>query len=402
MAEEIEAGTAGVSNELKSMIPPSQPKSASVTSTVTEKSMITKVLAFSTAVLSAVVVCLSIALARLSLRSGDTITNSSTIPIVQEVPTIPTKNPVPGVNICAGTKVSLPNIPCVIDELEQEVNTTAFALGTAEQSGVNVTLGYQGLYDTNAEPITEPFWEAGLCPVNVHWHLGTEHYSVGQYDEYGDSPAFHAADYDANYNRALAGDVRAGFKCHYFDETDSRFTTEYEWKHCVNTHVGETYEVHWPHSNMGDCGTPNQYQEPFYDGVFCRFATDYLGSLDFAKIGVQGQIFSIINDEAYYYPDLMRGMIVDGEMGMDMAKYTGSTTGTTRDNEICSQYTGITWQVDRKCHLISASSFDKMCADMKAQRDDMSGDLYPHGARELVADHLAADNQQRRALLRGI
>ena len=37
-----------------------------------------------------------------------------------------------------------------------------------------------------------------------------------------------------------------------------------------------------------------------------------------------------------------------------------------------------------------------MCADMKAQRDDMSGDLYPHGARELVADDLAANNHQRR------
>ena len=56
----------------------------------------------------------------------------------------------------------------------------------------------------------------------------------------------------------------------------------------------------------------------------------------------------------------------------------------------------ITWQVDRKCHLISASSFDKLCADMKAMKDEMSGDLYPHGARELVADHLVADNQQSR------
>merc|ERR1712061_688625 len=74
----------------------------------------------------------------------------------------------------------------------------------------------------------------------------------------------------------------------------------------------------------------------------------------------------------------MRGWIVDGDYGLDIAKYTGSTTGTTRNNEICSRYTPITWQVDRKCHLISASSFDKMCADMKAQRDDMSKDLYAH------------------------
>lgn len=159
--------------------------------------------------------------------------------------------------------------------------------------------------------------------------------------------------------------------------------------------VGQTYEVHWPHSKGGACGTVNQYQTPFYDGVFCH--TDKLNlNQTNMDIGVQAQVFTIVNDEDYYYPNLMRGMIVDeaNGFGEDMAFYTGSTTGTSRDNEICSQYSPITWQVDRKCHLISASSFDKMCADMKAQRDDMSEDLYPHGSRELVADHLAANNHQ--------
>jgi len=107
---------------------------------------------------------------------------------------------------------------------------------------------------------------------------------------------------------------------------------------------------------------------------------------------VQAQVFTIVNDEDYYYPDLMRGMIVDGDYGAEITKYTGSTTGQTFSNTLCSAYTPITWQVDRKCHLISASSFDKMCADMKAQRDDMSTDLEPHGSRGLVNDSLAANN----------
>merc|ERR1712227_578938 len=163
-------------------------------------------------------------------------------------------------------------------------------------------------------------------------------------------------------------------------------------------HVGETYEVHWPHSALGACGTPNQYQFPFYDGVFCGATAELLGSLapqDIAdNVGVQGQVFTIINDEDYYYPDLMRGMIVDGEhnMGTDIAYYTGSSTGTSRDNAVCSAYSPITWQVDRKCHLISASSFDKMCADMKQNFDDMSMDLHPHGARALVDKALNANN----------
>merc|ERR1711924_503997 len=90
------------------------------------------------------------------------------------------------------------------------------------------------------------------------------------------------------------------------------------------------------------------------------------------------------------YTDLIKGMIVGGDFGADMAIYTGSTTGTSRDNDICSAYSPITWQVDRKCHIISASSFDKMCADMKSQVDDMSHDLYAHGARKLVTKELAS------------
>merc|ERR1711924_114028 len=106
--------------------------------------------------------------------------------------------------------------------------------------------------------------------------------------------------------------------------------------------------------------------------------------------GVQAQVYTIVNDERYYYPDLIKGMIVAGDYGKDMAYYTGSTTGTSRDNTVCSQYSPITWQVDRTCHLISASSFDKMCADMKAQVDDMKDDLYPHGARELVTKAMSS------------
>jgi len=257
-----------------------------------------------------------------------------------------------------------------------------------EQAGGDVSVGYTGQLDTgDRQPITEPYWNAGLCPVNVHWHLGAEHRSEGQFDEDGVGPG--------SSHRRLGSDVRQGFQCHLYDEEDAKFTEEYDWKHCKGMVVGQTYEAHWPHSAAGACGTPNQYQTPFYDGVFCNGGIVSLDPLNtFEKIGVQSQVYTIVNDEAYYYPDMIRGMIVDGEYGEDIAKYTGSTTGTSRNNEICSKYTPITWQVDRKCHLISASSFDKLCADMKAQRDDMSDDLHAHGSRELVTDELTANNHQ--------
>jgi len=187
-----------------------------------------------------------------------------------------------------------------------------------------------------------------------------------------------------------------GYRCHKYNESDSKFTKAYDWKYCEDMVVGETYEVHWPHSTAGACGTPNQYQTPFYDGVFCIDGGLSSTISTSQQIGVQAQIFTIVNDEAYYYPSLMWGMIVDGDYGAEITKYTGSTTGTSRSNTICSKYTPITWQVDRKCHLISASTFDQMCAEMKAQRDDMHVDTHPHGARELVSDILAADNQVHR------
>ena len=183
-----------------------------------------------------------------------------------------------------------------------------------------------------------------------------------------------------------------------YKASDAKFTKPYTWKHCVNMEVGQTYEIHWPHSAAGMCGTRHQFQSPFYDGVFCKDGIISLSPLNtYQKIGVQAQVFTVVNDESYYVPDLIKGMIVKGDKGADIAKYTGSTTGTSRSNTVCSKYTPITWQVDRKCHMVSASSFDKLCADMKAQHDDMSSDLYPHGSRELVADNFAANNQQSRA-----
>jgi len=306
----------------------------------------------------------------------------------QVVPTPPTMST--GDNYCAGKK------PYDAEPGDGYFNNTAClvdgVLDALEQAGTNVTKGYTGdINATGRMPITTPYWQAGLCPVNVHWHLGAEHLSVGEYDEEGVGPAASLA-----HGRRLAGDVRPGFKCHKYDIYDAKFTKEYDWQFCKDMRVGETYEVHWPHSAAGACGTPYQYQTPFYDGVFCK---DNIISLDplntYMKIGVQSQVFTIVNDEEFYYPDLMRGMIVDGSYGSDVAKYTGSTTGTSRSGEVCSRYTPITWQVDRKCQLISASTFDKMCADMKTQRDDLSGDLHAHGSRELVGSHLAANNHQR-------
>ena len=290
------------------------------------------------------------------------------------------------------------NVNCFRDAVTQ----------TLEQAGGNVTRGYVGGMDAGPRrPITQPYSQVGLCPVNVHWHLGAEHLSVGQYDEYGTGPPTtnssgsgsgsglsSGSGSSSGGRRQLAAGERRGGRCHYYRNTDPKFTTPYNWHYCTNMKVGETYEVHWPHSAAGACGTQWQMQSPFYDGVFCRDGIITIAPLNtYQKIGVQSQTFVVVNDEAYYQPNLFRGMLTHGQHGLDMAIYTGSTTGTSRNNQVCSRYTPITWQVDRKCHLVSASSFDKMCQDMLNNRDDMSMDIYPHGAREVVAHALTANNQ---------
>jgi len=294
-------------------------------------------------------------------------------------------NPFSDQNPCNGKKpvAGFENHECM-------VNGVVMAL---EQAGANVTKGFVGGLDAGDRvPITEDYAKEGLCPVNVHWHLGAEHLSVGQYDETGKGPG-------KRHRSLLAGsDTRLGFRCKHYDAANPMFTKAYTWKHCVDMKVGETYEIHWPHSAAGMCGTEWQMQTPFYDGVFCKDGVISLNPLNtYQKIGVQAQVFTVVNDERFYYPDLIKGMLVDPgtEMGQDIGKYTGSTTGTSRDNTVCSKYTPITWQVDRKCHMISASSFDKLCHDMKMVKDDMSGDLYAHGARELVDKAFSANNLQR-------
>ena len=294
-----------------------------------------------------------------------------------------------GANPCAGAK---PKAGTGFD------NQKCTEAAIREQAGADVTKGFVGTKATTAVPITTNLAAKGLCPVNVHWHLGAEHRSAGQYDETtGKGPT------SIKSRRLAAGKTRSGFQCGLYDKKDKKFTKKYNWKFCKNMEIGQTYEIHWPHSAVGACGTVNQFQSPFYDGVFCNLpggtglaaAVDPNGTPpDIAKlsgaVGVEAQVFTVVNDESYYYPNLMQGMIIGGEYGKDMAYYTGSTTGDTRSNSMCSSYTPITWQVDRKCHLISASTFDKMCADMLSQKDDMSDDIHPHGSRELVSKALSS------------
>ena len=114
------------------------------------------------------------------------------------------KTTLAGTNVCAGAKPT-------IDGFD---NRACYEEGVAiliEQAGGDVTMNGDGTFTQggndagDVEPIGTPYFQAGLCPVNVHWHLGAEHLSVGQFDERGHGP---------HHRRQLAGDVRLGLQCH--------------------------------------------------------------------------------------------------------------------------------------------------------------------------------------------
>ena len=87
--------------------------------------------------------------------------------------------PPEGDNFCDGAKVQLDDVACSTSAVD--------APNHGPQAGANVTKGYQGTFNTTVQPLLVPFYEAGLCAVNVHWHVGAEHLSVGEYDETGKS-----------------------------------------------------------------------------------------------------------------------------------------------------------------------------------------------------------------------
>jgi hypothetical protein len=46
-------------------------------------------------------------------------------------------------------------------------------------------------------------------------------------------------------------------------------------------------------------------------------------------VDVHGQMFTIVNDDSYFYPDMICGVIVDKDMDKNMHIYTGLTMGET-------------------------------------------------------------------------
>ncbi|KAH8066399.1 hypothetical protein JL722_839 [Aureococcus anophagefferens] len=305
---------------------------------------------------------------------------------------------------------------------EKRCSVKGYVGDSTEKSAYDVTEGSVGLMDPALDPIPD-YNAAGMCTVNVHWHIGAEHRRgpvhggvrlrpPGPRDlrapppERGRPRGLTDAQKEA---RKLASAASAWATCKNAydlnnDDPDGIVANEYDWQYCHDMHVGLTYEFHWPHSSIGACQTEWQYQYHFLDGVLCG-AT--IGGLDIATaadalmsravgIGVEGQVFTIVNSDdpsssPYLRPTWDALNSWDTELATDYAYYQGSTTGDAADNEICRGTGGlVTWHTDRECHLVEAKTIDNLCRLMVVvSADDMTPDTYPHGARETTTAELS-------------
>jgi hypothetical protein len=317
----------------------------------------------------------------------------------------------------------LADLPCFDPQAANEIRPGTFEIGgptalsiNGVQSGADVTEGNRGDLASPLDAISTRYTDTCtdgfgcMCAVNAHWHLGAEHYNEGTYDLNGEDWIYEYGSDDhrraLKEGRKLAGDIQPGNWCPGYDREDPAYTDEYDWQYCTDMHVGYTYEIHWPHSNLGACDTEWQMQTHFMDGVLCLanqaeldtdVALDAVFNSEQAKIGVQAQVFTIVNDEAYSYPEWEALWSWNTDLATNVAVYQGSTTGLNDGNIICRGTGGaVTWQVDRGCHKISASKFDDLCREMLDQRDDMSGDVYPHTARDTVLNELVDDSVMER------
>merc|ERR1719181_656588 len=180
--------------------------------------------------------------------------------------------------LCATLGIVIDNNKDISKVMDMEI---AAAAATSESTFLDTRSPtiFTNNYCEGAKPTDDAFnnFDCEDAVAGAIEQAGADHLSVGEYDEHGDGPHddYELATDDghhrllASHRQLASGGVRLGYQCRHYDETDQKFTAPYEWEHCVDMMVGQTYEIHWPHSTVGACGTPYQYQTPFYDGVFC-------------------------------------------------------------------------------------------------------------------------------------
>ena len=308
--------------------------------------------------------------------------------------------------------------PFVAMEAEAELTSSDVLLcsNAQPQAPRNLDPAFIGDLEAPYEPVDGEVVN-DFIQVNLHFHLGAEHYSPGEYDIAPQDTGFgrfrsqlsgrasknfwclkpyyrhlkycqhylagviDELDWLVQYNEKTnppMPDVRPGFFCG-LEGIHRWYLHPYKFRYCEDVKVGYTYEFHWVYSSAG----PLSSQPAVYPGlgqVFNRSVTPV--------VIVRGQVCRIINNwhlktKRQVYADYNNFLYQWRQPSIaDAVRYVGSTTSDAYDNNVCSPVE-VNWHMDTKCCTLSAQAMDLTCKKMKAQ--GLTGDLRPQSSRELVA-----------------
>ncbi|CAE7835505.1 unnamed protein product [Symbiodinium sp. CCMP2592] len=262
-------------------------------------------------------------------------------------------------------------------ELEGSENDPPLYCRDAEpQSPRDVSSGFVGDMRARMKPLDGDAIK-DFTQVNLHWHLGAEHYSKGEYDiPVGKHLHYRHGVPEWDGHPLVPEGTQPGFFCnlrHYDD-----YLKPYDFQYCKHAKVGYTYEFHWVFSSAG----PLEREFRIFNGLGQAFNR----SKNPTAI-VRGQVCRIINDERLRTEDQIEEdynnfieQWREPYLG-DAVRYVGSTTGPSYNNEVCSPLQ-VNWHVDTKCCTLTAQTMDRTCQRMAEL--GLTTDLAPHGSRELV------------------
>jgi len=181
-----------------------------------------------------------------------------------------------------------------------------------------------------------------LC--NIHFHRNAEHKS-------------------AAYSTFVEDGSNSGWACQ--PPAAGRLEKEHaEYEGCSGIAEGDTIEVHWVYTS---CDTVTDGVKPMGSGLNACMTT----MCPNPQLRVVAQVFVLQKNGELKFSD---SPIKHND---PTVLYTGSTTGTSWNNNHCSPLQ-VTWDVKKTCSTLDIDDFSKWCSNNKYN------DNHAHGVRDLV------------------
>jgi hypothetical protein len=181
-----------------------------------------------------------------------------------------------------------------------------------------------------------------LC--NIHFHRNAEHKS-------------------AAYSTFVEDGSNSGWACQ--EPAPGRLSKKHvEYNGCEGIAEGDTIEIHWVHTT---CDINTQGVKPLGGGLNACLTT----MCPNPQLKVAAQVFVLQKNGELKFAE---SPISHND---PTVVYSGSTTGTSWNNNHCSPLQ-VTWDVKKTCDTLDIDDFSKWCSNNKYK------DNHAHGVRKLV------------------